>query len=340
MTVQYPENLDSLQSIHQVLHDGLPRAQSDPSFLISPLSTSSSSGNYTLANFNHMATSHLSHPWIDQNHLASSFEISDFTSDYSQTSITGNAPDRQLFRGGASLEVPRRMPDFMGMNGDNSKIDGYHDDPLYTMHPNRHDALVSIFGQPSMGYNNLNSGAFARLSIDRSMSPPGGPKMECEITDDTTFDKQSLFRLPSIEASEDGGHSSREMTAVEGEEPAADEPYAKLIYRALMSAPNHSMVLQEIYQWFRENTVKGSSDTKGWMNSIRHNLSMNAVRFPHSAIYLSLCLQNPRPSRRLSGKFPETTPRSLPSGFSKHSLSRMVFNLRRDIGREQMRRSS
>ncbi|KUJ24529.1 winged helix DNA-binding domain-containing protein, partial [Mollisia scopiformis] len=52
--------------------------------------------------------------------------------------------------------------------------------------------------------------------------------------------------------------------------------YAKLIYRALMSAPNHSMVLQEIYQWFRDNTAKGASDGKGWMNSIRHNLSMNA----------------------------------------------------------------
>jgi hypothetical protein len=71
------------------------------------------------------------------------------------------------------------------------------------------------------------------------------------------FDKPSPFRLPSSEASEDGGNSSREMTAVEGEEPATDEPYAKLIYRALMSKPNHSMVLQEIYQWFRENTVKG-----------------------------------------------------------------------------------
>jgi hypothetical protein len=103
--------------------------------------------------------------------------------------------------------------------------------------------------------------------------------MERDIADSRMllFDKPSPFRLPSSETSEDGGNSSREMTAVEGEEPAADEPYAKLIYRALMSAPNHSMVLQEIYQWFRENTVKGSSDTKGWMNSIRHNLSMNAV---------------------------------------------------------------
>ncbi|KAK4161103.1 hypothetical protein QBC43DRAFT_172069, partial [Cladorrhinum sp. PSN259] len=54
-----------------------------------------------------------------------------------------------------------------------------------------------------------------------------------------------------------------------------EEPYAKLIYRAFMSKPSHAMTLQEIYQWFRENTDKGKDDSKGWQNSIRHNLSMN-----------------------------------------------------------------
>ncbi|KAI1334358.1 hypothetical protein F5Y15DRAFT_294335 [Xylariaceae sp. FL0016] len=57
----------------------------------------------------------------------------------------------------------------------------------------------------------------------------------------------------------------------------ADEPYAKLIYRAFMSRARHAMTLQEIYQWFRENTDKARSQSKGWQNSIRHNLSMNAA---------------------------------------------------------------
>jgi hypothetical protein len=56
-----------------------------------------------------------------------------------------------------------------------------------------------------------------------------------------------------------------------------EEPYAKLIYRAFMSKPERAMTLQELYQWFRENTEKGKDDTKGWQNSIRHNLSMNGV---------------------------------------------------------------
>jgi hypothetical protein len=48
-----------------------------------------------------------------------------------------------------------------------------------------------------------------------------------------------------------------------------------------MSAPGHKMVLKEIYEWFEKNTNKSkNSDSKGWQNSIRHNLSMNAVSLP------------------------------------------------------------
>ncbi|KAF2090012.1 winged helix DNA-binding domain-containing protein, partial [Saccharata proteae CBS 121410] len=54
--------------------------------------------------------------------------------------------------------------------------------------------------------------------------------------------------------------------------------YAKLIYRALMEAPGHTMVLRDIYSWFAKNTDK-AEDKKatGWKNSIRHNLSMNGA---------------------------------------------------------------
>lgn len=57
-----------------------------------------------------------------------------------------------------------------------------------------------------------------------------------------------------------------------------DQPYAQLIYKALMQAPNNTMILRDIYDWFRRNTAKAADkDTKGWQNSIRHNLSMNGV---------------------------------------------------------------
>ncbi|KAK2757043.1 hypothetical protein FQN54_005012 [Arachnomyces sp. PD_36] len=59
---------------------------------------------------------------------------------------------------------------------------------------------------------------------------------------------------------------------------STEEPYARLIYKALSTAPGNRMVLREIYEWFEKNTTKAkNSDTKGWQNSIRHNLSMNAA---------------------------------------------------------------
>ncbi|KZL81650.1 fork head domain-containing protein [Colletotrichum incanum] len=60
------------------------------------------------------------------------------------------------------------------------------------------------------------------------------------------------------------------------ENASGEEPYAKLIHRALKDAPGHSMTLQELYKWFKDNTDKTrKTEGTGWQNSIRHNLSMN-----------------------------------------------------------------
>jgi hypothetical protein len=61
-------------------------------------------------------------------------------------------------------------------------------------------------------------------------------------------------------------------------ESSDDPPYSKLIYEALISADNKKLPLQGIYNWFEKNTTKCKDPfSKGWQNSIRHNLSMNAV---------------------------------------------------------------
>ena len=81
-----------------------------------------------------------------------------------------------------------------------------------------------------------------------------------------------------------GQEAINSRTVYTGEESDEDgssnsEPYAQLIFRALKSAPGHRMVLKEIYEWFAKNTDKAkTSSSKGWQNSIRHNLSMNGVR--------------------------------------------------------------
>ncbi|KAE8391906.1 hypothetical protein BDV23DRAFT_182025 [Aspergillus alliaceus] len=57
----------------------------------------------------------------------------------------------------------------------------------------------------------------------------------------------------------------------------ADPPYSVLIYRALNSVPSRRLPLQGIYNWFKQHTKRGKDrNSKGWKNSIRHNLSMNA----------------------------------------------------------------
>lgn len=66
----------------------------------------------------------------------------------------------------------------------------------------------------------------------------------------------------------------------EDDSDISDGPYSMLIEKAIWSSDSGYMSLQEIYDWFRNNTgkaVEGSNNTRGWMNSIRHNLSLNDV---------------------------------------------------------------
>ena len=94
-------------------------------------------------------------------------------------------------------------------------------------------------------------------------------------------------------------------------------PYAQLIYKALMQAPDHSMSLQDIYQWFQDNTDKCKPGQRGWMNSIRHNLSMNAVS--HTAVCCFLL----RP-RSFVMDFWASRPRGLPLAPLSQDFSRCV----------------
>jgi hypothetical protein len=67
-----------------------------------------------------------------------------------------------------------------------------------------------------------------------------------------------------------------QVTKIEEKKPT----YATLVYQALMSVPNRRMVLHEIYDYFRNELPYFRNEKgKGWMNSIRHNLSMNGVSY-------------------------------------------------------------
>jgi len=79
------------------------------------------------------------------------------------------------------------------------------------------------------------------------------------------------------EAIHDPAGQAEQSDRDDGDNAGEHQPYAQLIWRAFKSRPDRTMTLQEIYQWFRDNTDKAKGEGKGWQNSIRHNLSMNQV---------------------------------------------------------------
>ena len=236
-------------------YDGLPRIPLEHSLL-------NNDWEQNCFNYNIAAPS-MSSSW------PTSFEIGNTNQYYSYNSVIyePSLPRNQFG------ETPRTLPYDEGLYNDRSvSSKTVYEAPSYMMELNRQGTIESGLRYELHHAAHESAREFARLSISPSADAEDGSMGEISF-----LEHPAPSRNPQSDSSEDGGPSSREMTAAEADEHGAEEPYAKLIYRALMSAPDHSMVLQEIYQWFRENTTKGSSDTKGWMNSIRHNLSMNAV---------------------------------------------------------------
>ncbi|CZT22227.1 uncharacterized protein RCC_08096 [Ramularia collo-cygni] len=61
-------------------------------------------------------------------------------------------------------------------------------------------------------------------------------------------------------------------------EDSADPCYAQLLHRCLKEAPGHTMSLRDLYEWVRQHSQKAKDhQNRGWQNSVRHNLSMNAA---------------------------------------------------------------
>jgi len=269
---------------HMPSFDGLPRTQPDPQLMNTWPSTFY---NYNLAAA--MPAAQGSTEWIPPSHTSPIFDDQTANACYGYSpNVAGSNHDGPFLRDqyvGGVPSVPRTwIPYDAGVLSDNTIPPKAYKPSSYMIEPTREE--LKTYGLPYGNHD--SSGDFARLSINRS------PKIEDDNTDKCSgpFSRLPPFRMPASESSDDSPPCSREMTAMEVEDHGVDEPYAKLIYRALMSAPDHAMVLQEIYQWFRDNTTKGSSDTKGWMNSIRHNLSMNAVRYWWSSLLLESCAYN------------------------------------------------
>ena len=151
----------------------------------------------------------------------------------------------------------------------------------YVMDPERHLHRLAYHSQPNLNHHGLlenNRDTPDQLEFMQSYSPTPvvaqTPAPSLCSTQSTELDVLPTAGSRAAEDSEDCnlGRSNDEMDIDD------NEPYAKLIHRALMSVPGHRMVLKEIYEWFMANTDKNKNpSSKGWQNSIRHNLSMNGV---------------------------------------------------------------
>ncbi|KAI0409815.1 hypothetical protein F4802DRAFT_611502 [Xylaria palmicola] len=136
---------------------------------------------------------------------------------------------------------------------------------------------------PSVVYG--GSGFHAQLKTDPE--PAGHPNHAATIPSSADVSPRLAFHeepsMPKSSVADSvrlvGQENVADLPALpqENKKPKQEEPYAKQIWRALMSSPNKAMILQQIYEWFRINTDRAKSDSKGWQNSIRHNLSMNAA---------------------------------------------------------------
>ena len=174
-------------------------------------------------------------------------------------------------------------------------------------------ATVGISPENRFPIRRDTSAAYFTESINQNSDAPDYPPRYRPLSSDvyktsssmdTLYTSRDLFQIYPLafertvvdaEAAEQYGalspnatypHSPVVPSPIDNDEDSdgglSSEPYAQLIYRALKSVPSHRMVLKEIYEWFEKNTDKAKNNSsKGWQNSIRHNLSMNGVSHRH-----------------------------------------------------------
>lgn len=116
-----------------------------------------------------------------------------------------------------------------------------------------------------------------RDSARESTIIPQSPPISISSKQSSLASCASMSPTPTASGAD---YASPRLSVGEGDpEQNGGQPYSRLIWEALMATEDKMLPLQGIYQWFEQNTDKGKNEElKGWQNSIRHNLSMNAVR--------------------------------------------------------------
>jgi len=181
----------------------------------------------------------------------------------------------------SSSACPRSYPHDLPLdiNGCIGSVTDAYPPSAYHLDPQNHASITTRHQQ------SLENGLLAeptqslrgvRLSNERYQ--PNSPARSQSSAYSSKLEMCPAVSPPSVEGYEGIDCATTNGDETDGDAGINSEPYAQLIYKALMSAPEHRMVLKEIYEWFERNTDKAKyNSSKGWQNSIRHNLSMNGV---------------------------------------------------------------
>lgn len=102
------------------------------------------------------------------------------------------------------------------------------------------------------------------------------PALEYEsISDEAAHGRRQWTDSPMPDEIDSLAGSGETDDSLENSDPC----YAELLRQALMEKKDdHTMLLKDLYEWVRTHSSKAQDPSnKGWQNSVRHNLSMNAV---------------------------------------------------------------
>lgn len=162
-----------------------------------------------------------------------------------------------------NLMAPRPRPTassqyFLESGNDHSFLEGTNNGPQYD--------FTTRTAEPFM------TGMYSMPPHYSNHSSPLMPPLRGRSDDPWDSTERDIF------ADHDGSES---VDTAEVAEPC----YARLLYSCLMGAPDNTLSLKDLYEWVRQHTQKAKDPkNKGWQNSVRHNLSMNAVRVAGSHV--------------------------------------------------------
>lgn len=200
------------------------------------------------------------------------------------------------------IQLPRAMWTVKGCNSSQTsetKSCGYRTDAHLKFTIPQSSTFAVTGPSPSSSVNTLKVSSPAGLgsqdgkisvqSLQRDISKSAEKSQNADHNSD--WSEQAESGPNQGRAFRRSGSTYAGKTADEIDVEKEDIPYAQLIYKALMSVPTRTMVLSDIYQYFREKIPRFSKmRSKGWQNSIRHNLSMNGVGvFSFFLVFLILC---------------------------------------------------